>query len=385
MRRIVSFLLTAVLLLGLCSGLSGSAAAADLRTPIYNGDGHADYLAEAVLSQIDTTTGSDRSRIWAVYRWLLENCTADGTAVAGALDDETVQAFVDNANAELAAGTICLDDSSDTVLRYTASFGADMLRSRVGNSAHFAYALKLLLNHLGYKSEVVWGTFRSADGTTYEHKWNTVELDGITYWLDVRKDYDNYLRTGSPTAQYFMITNETVWTKEHLLPAAQTAAASTTAHDGISVTVDGVAVAFSDAQPFMTDDYRTMLPLAAVVQAMGCTIDWDAVTRSVRITGTGQDLILYLGIGQQIMAVEDTATGDLYGFKSDAAPEIHTSRTYLPIRIVAEVFGYTVCWDKATQTVSLTSGGDPMSLTAAEPLAASDYAAWNALLDAFAG
>lgn len=380
MRRIVSILLTAVLLLGLCPGLSASAAAADLRTPIYNGDGHADYLAEAVLAQIDTTTGSDRSRIWAVYRWLLENCAAEGTAaVSGSLDDEAVQTFVDNANAQLAAGTICLDNSADTVLRYTASFGADMLRNRVGNCAHFAYALKLLLNHLGYKSEVVWGTFRNADGTTYEHKWNTVELDGVTYWLDVRKDYDNYLRTGSPTAQYFMITNEAVWTKEHLLPATP----AVDNPSGITVTVDGKAVVFPDAQPFMTDDYRTMLPLAAVAQAMGCTTEWDGVTRSVRVTGADKSLSLYLGIGQQIMAVADTATGDLYGFKTDAAPEISENRTYLPIRVVAEVFGYTVSWDKATKTVALTSGAAPMSLTTAEPLTEADYVIWNALLDAF--
>ena len=39
----------------------------------------------------------------------------------------------------------------------------------------------------------------------------------------------------------------------------------------------------------------------------------------------------------------------------DAAPVIRENRTYLPIRYVAEQFGYDVLWDGASRTVRLVS------------------------------
>lgn len=48
------------------------------------------------------------------------------------------------------------------------------------------------------------------------------------------------------------------------------------AADGdIKVTVDGKEVAFTDAKPFVDENNRTMLPLRAVGDALGLTVNWN--------------------------------------------------------------------------------------------------------------
>ncbi len=399
MRRFVSILLAAALILGILPAIAPAAEAADTLTPIYNGNGYADYLAEAVLAEIPTDGMTDTEKVWAVYSWLITNCARQGSADTAYLtvDTETLTTFVEEANEKLDRGEIVLDDSGMYEAAYAASFGSDMLVYRVGNCAHFASALKLLLNHLGYPCDVIWGEFKNLDGTTYEHKWNDVQINGTWYWLDVRMDHANYLRTGTLSTQYFLITDTAAWAEEHIwdiesFPDKNTVTTQTSqnsqtsqgaAATDISVTVDGTSVVFSDASPLISAENRTLLPVSAVTQYMGCTTDWDNDTRTVRIDNEALGLTMYLRIGSTIMAVVDNTTGTLYGFRSDTAPELYWNRTYLPIRVVAEVFGYSVQWDNDTRTVIMSSGADPLSLTDVEPLTADDYDAVYALVGTF--
>lgn len=46
--------------------------------------------------------------------------------------------------------------------------------------------------------------FVNNDGSTYDHKWNYVLVDGQYYWLDVRMDHAGYARTGSISHSYFL-------------------------------------------------------------------------------------------------------------------------------------------------------------------------------------
>lgn len=395
MRRFVSILLTAALLLGAVPALSTAAAATDSRTPIYNGNGYADYLAEAVLAEIPLDGLSAREQIWAVYSWLIENCAREGEASTAYLtvDSAALTAFVEEANERLARGEIVLDDSSAYDVAYAASFGSDMLVYRVGNCAHFSCALKLLLNHLGFPSDVIWGEFQNLDGSVYEHKWNNVEIDGTWYWLDVRMDHANYLRTGVLSTQYFLISDTASWAESHIWDIetypdknvvstaadTQSETLSALAYD-VEVTVDGELVVFTDAYPFISSENRTLLPLTAVSEYMGCTTAWDNDTRTVRVDNEELGLTMVMCIDSPVMVVKDNTTGEVYGLRTDVAPEIYNSRTYLPIRIVAEVFGYTVDWDNDTRTVILTSGGEVLDMSSADTITGNDFPALYTLL-----
>ena len=81
---------------------------------------------------------------------------------------------------------------------YIASFAYQMMMYRVGNCAHYAALLNLLLNHLGYDCRLIDGNFINSNGSKVEHKWNMVLVDGKYYWLDPRMDHSIYESTGKP-------------------------------------------------------------------------------------------------------------------------------------------------------------------------------------------
>jgi pimeloyl-ACP methyl ester carboxylesterase len=97
---------------------------------------------------------------------------------------------------------------------------------------------------------------------------------------------------------------------------------------------------------------RTLLPVRAVVEAMGGVVEWDSATQTVTLTHGGNAIRMVIG-SATLYLNEAPQT-------MDVAPVIINSRTMLPIRFIAEGFGYEVGWDGATQTVTLTGpdGGE---------------------------
>ena len=121
---------------------------------------------------------------------------------------------------------------------------------------------------------------------------------------------------------------------------------STPASSGISVTVGGKAVEWTDAKPFIDANSRTMVPLRAVADAMKLTVNWDSNVREASFSN-GSKTIYF--------PIDNTSarTSDGGAVQMDTAAVIVNDRTYAPIRYLAEYFGYEVGWDAATQTVSL--------------------------------
>ena len=123
------------------------------------------------------------------------------------------------------------------------------------------------------------------------------------------------------------------------------------ADDPISVYLDGVQLTF-DVPPQLMND-RTMVPLRAVFEAMGAHVDWDGDTETV--TGTKGDTVVVLTIGD----TSPTINGQVVTI--DQPGVIVNDRTLAPLRFVGEAFGGTVDWDGDTQTVTIISGGEPIS------------------------
>lgn len=120
-------------------------------------------------------------------------------------------------------------------------------------------------------------------------------------------------------------------------------------------------VAKMDVIPFIDPRYsRTLVPIRFVAEALGYKVEWNADERSVTITGK-HTIKLLMGKPQNPVDISvktpsgDTLTLRLYeGLKTayvdgksvqlDAPPVITNSRTFVPIRFVAENLGCDVLW-----------------------------------------
>jgi len=110
------------------------------------------------------------------------------------------------------------------------------------------------------------------------------------------------------------------------------------------MTVNGKAVQI-DAPAEIKND-RTFLPLRAISEALGATVDWIAETQGITVT-LGEN-----SIGLQVGNTSAVVNGTVMTL--DAAPYIKNSRTMVPFRVIAEGLGATVEWDPALRIVTVT-------------------------------
>ncbi len=90
---------------------------------------------------------------------------------------------------------------------------------------------------------------------------------------------------------------------------------------------------------------RTMVPLRAIFEALGATVEWDDATRTV--TSQKGNTSVKLTIGEHVIYVNGVATS------LDVPAQIVDSRTLVPARAIAEAYGCEVGWDDATRTVTI--------------------------------
>lgn len=92
-------------------------------------------------------------------------------------------------------------------------------------------------------------------------------------------------------------------------------------------------------------DGRTLVPVRAIIEAMGGTVEWEGKTQKVTLTYFDDKLTMNIG---KTKAYLNGSSKTL-----DVAPRTINDRTMLPIRFIVENFGCEVGWDEATQTVSI--------------------------------
>lgn len=119
----------------------------------------------------------------------------------------------------------------------------------------------------------------------------------------------------------------------------------------IGVTIDGKAVAFTDAAPYIDSASRTMIPVRVVTESVGATVAWNNDTRTVAIVRG--DKTVELVIGQKGIKVNKV------GSLMDTAAQITNSRTYVPLRFVSEAFGMGVKWDGNARMVAIVTNPQP--------------------------
>ncbi|NLK37877.1 MAG: copper amine oxidase N-terminal domain-containing protein [Epulopiscium sp.] len=131
---------------------------------------------------------------------------------------------------------------------------------------------------------------------------------------------------------------------EEAAPAQTTEAAPVVNNDGIKVTVGGTAVVF-DQEPIIKEG-RTLVPLRAIFEALGATIEWNAETKTV-VAKDEKGVEITLTVGSKEMKVGDKVV------TLDAPAQIVKDRTLVPVRAIAEAFGAEVAWDAETKTVAI--------------------------------
>ena len=111
----------------------------------------------------------------------------------------------------------------------------------------------------------------------------------------------------------------------------------------ITVTVGGNKVMF-DQNPVVKDS-RTLVPLRAIFEALGATVNWNPNTMTV--TSTLGDITVSLTIGSNIL----TVNGE--NITLDVPADVLNGRTLVPVRAISEAFNCNVDWNGDTRTVSV--------------------------------
>lgn len=113
----------------------------------------------------------------------------------------------------------------------------------------------------------------------------------------------------------------------------------------VSVVVNGKKVWFPDAQPFVNNEYRTMVPVRFITENLGANVQWLGDTQTVAIQYKGKDI--KLRVGQPSATVDGTVKA------LDTSVILHNNRTFVPLRFVTESLEGNVSWDGTNQQVTI--------------------------------
>lgn len=116
---------------------------------------------------------------------------------------------------------------------------------------------------------------------------------------------------------------------------------------GINIVINNNKVETPDA-PYIKEE-RTLVPLRLISENLGINVDWDNANRQVVLKKSSGDILLpiqkdyYLVNGQKV--------------PTEISGEIKNDRTFVPVRLIAELFDRNVGWDNNTKTVLINDKG----------------------------
>ncbi len=126
------------------------------------------------------------------------------------------------------------------------------------------------------------------------------------------------------------------------IPAAAGSTPAAQPANGVAVQVNGEDVTFPDASPEVTNG-RTMVPMRAVLEALGAQVDYDAETKTVTATLGGT--VLTHVIGTDRIDVKDGEA-----LTMDTTSYVKSGSTLVPLRFFSQALGYEVYWDGGART-----------------------------------
>ncbi len=104
---------------------------------------------------------------------------------------------------------------------------------------------------------------------------------------------------------------------------------------------------FPDQAPIIAND-RTLLPIRAIAEYYGWSVNWDEAKKRVTIENTNAKIEVDIG------RTDASVNNGLGYILLDVPALILNGRTLLPVRAVAEAMGVTVDWNQAEGCVILS-------------------------------
>lgn len=104
--------------------------------------------------------------------------------------------------------------------------------------------------------------------------------------------------------------------------------------DSIRVYVDSKQIYF-DVNPQIVNG-RTLVPMRAIFEAIGLTVDWDNYSQAATGTNGDNSIVITIGSNNAIVNGKEKIL--------DVPASIIGSRTMVPLRVLSENMGYNVVW-----------------------------------------
>lgn len=190
-----------------------------------------------------------------------------------------------------------------------------------------------------------YANLRSGPGTNYD-KIGQVNQGEILFFQEATGDWYR-IKTQSQLEAYInaplveVLANQTQTT----VLASKTSTSSTAANKKIAVLLNNRPMQF-EVDPVL-EKGRTLVPLRAIFEALGATVNWDAPNKTVQSMRGSTKVVLKIG------SLHPTVNGKDCPLEVPA--KIMNGRTLVPLRFVAEAFGSQVEWDAASQTIHISS------------------------------
>lgn len=125
-----------------------------------------------------------------------------------------------------------------------------------------------------------------------------------------------------------------------------------------SIVINGnVAEIPAEMGEVIEQDDRTFVPIRFVSESMNKTVKYDENTNAALILDGSEMYIVQEG-SYNIFRISDMGQTVVTPMDTTAFVKQYDGiggRMYIPLRFLAEAFGYTVGWDEATQTVTIDS------------------------------
>lgn len=114
---------------------------------------------------------------------------------------------------------------------------------------------------------------------------------------------------------------------------------------GIKVYLNGRLLSFD--QPPVIINGSTLVPMRAIFEALGATVNWEAASQMVTATKGNTTIKLIIGLQTAQVNGHETALSQ--------PAQIMGGRTMVPLRFIAEALNCEVNWDGPTQTITINS------------------------------
>lgn len=138
---------------------------------------------------------------------------------------------------------------------------------------------------------------------------------------------------------------------DYTFKGAQMELASGSNNYEIKVIVNGKTLALD--QPPVVKDNRTLVPVRAIFESLGCVVEWDGA--SGKVSARRDNLVIGLFVNEKMIVVNDMNNFVNDNFiETDIAPIAVNNRVLVPVRVIAESLGCEVTWDAAAKAVIIT-------------------------------